>query len=103
MTRRVGPLLPDRPRTAWMALAACAGTNIFFPTRGNVRGVRLAKAVCAGCPVRQECLDYALVNKESFGVWGGMTLRERRRLLRQMHQADHPGREPTLPHDAQLM
>ncbi|MFC8823810.1 WhiB family transcriptional regulator [Streptomyces sp. NPDC057137] len=41
-----------------------------------------AKSVCLGCPVRTECLAHALDNREEFGVWGGMTERERRALLR---------------------
>ena len=42
-----------------------------------------AKAICAQCPVRQACLEYALTNRERDGVWGGATERERRRIIRQ--------------------
>lgn len=69
-------VLPARP--AWQALAACAGldANLFFPERGV--STAPAKAVCRGCPVKDECLDYALENKERFGVFGGLSERERR-------------------------
>lgn len=67
----------------WTAHAACRDMNpdIFFPTRGE--DVRPAKRVCAGCPVRQQCLDYALDNQEKYGIWGGTGERERRRLRRE--------------------
>jgi len=70
----------ERP---WAALAACrdADPDLFFAD-GN--GERTAKAlrICAGCAVQEECLDWALVARASFGVWGGTTEQERRRLLR---------------------
>jgi WhiB family redox-sensing transcriptional regulator len=58
----------------------CAQTDpeVFFPEKGG--SVREAKAVCAGCPVRTPCLEYALAHDERFGVWGGLSERERRRL-----------------------
>ncbi len=55
--------------------AACGRVD-FFPARGE--SVRDAKAVCAGCPVRSECLDFALRLKVAHGVWGGLSERERR-------------------------
>ncbi len=60
----------------------CAQTDpdAFFPDKGGAT-TRAAKAVCAGCPVRTECLTYALDRGERFGVWGGMSERERHRLL----------------------
>lgn len=62
----------------WIDRAACAGVDpeLFFPDRGE--STAPAKAVCAGCPVRAECLDHALVNVERFGIWGGTSERERR-------------------------
>ncbi|MFE7779418.1 WhiB family transcriptional regulator, partial [Streptomyces sp. NPDC057445] len=48
----------------------------------DAEGQRRAKAVCLGCPVQTECLAEALDNRIEFGVWGGMTERERRALLR---------------------
>ena len=65
----------------WSALGRCAGTD---PDALFVQGKaqRAAKAVCKGCPVVAECLADALDNRTEFGVWGGMTERERRALLR---------------------
>jgi WhiB family redox-sensing transcriptional regulator len=70
-------------RPAWMARAACRGEDpaVFFPVVGaNAAGK--AKAICARCEVREECLEYALADSESAGVWGGVAERERRRLRR---------------------
>ena len=62
----------------WFALAACRGnTNDFYPERGQ--SAAAAKTICAGCHVRQQCLDYALANREHRGIWGGLTPLERRR------------------------
>jgi WhiB family redox-sensing transcriptional regulator len=65
----------------WAVRAACRATD---PDALFVQGAaqNRAKAVCAGCPVRTECLADALDNRIEFGVWGGMTERERRALLR---------------------
>jgi len=52
--------------------------EVFFPQRGE-RAVHL-KAICAGCPVRSQCLEYALVAGEKHGIWGGASERERRRI-----------------------
>lgn len=66
--------------TRWMAQANCTDldTRLFFPGQGE--SSREAKAVCEGCIVRAECLEYALVNREIFGVWGGKSERQRRRI-----------------------
>ena len=58
--------------------------DLFFPERGA--STREAKEVCKGCIVRGECLEYALANGEKFGIWGGLSERERRRLRRQRAQ-----------------
>ena len=70
------------PLGAWSAGAACRTGH---PDELFVQGAaqNRAKAVCAGCVVRVECLADALDNRVEFGVWGGMTERERRALLRQ--------------------
>jgi WhiB family redox-sensing transcriptional regulator len=67
--------------TDWTARAACKGTD---PDELFVQGAaqNRAKLICRGCPVRTECLADALDNRIEFGVWGGMTERERRALLR---------------------
>lgn len=66
----------------WFTRAACGGTD---PDELFVQGAaqNRVKAVCLGCPVRTECLADALDSRMEFGVWGGMTERERRRVLRQ--------------------
>lgn len=68
-------------KSEWAAGAACNGTN---PDELFVQGAaqNRAKMVCMGCEVRTECLADALDNRVEFGVWGGMTERERRALLR---------------------
>jgi len=66
----------------WQSRSNCMGVDpdLFFPERGA--STREAKEVCRGCVVRDECLEYALENGEKFGIWGGMSERERRRLRR---------------------
>ncbi len=66
----------------WQDRALCAQTDpeAFFPEKGG--STREAKRICASCEVRAECLEYALQNDERFGIWGGLSERERRRLKR---------------------
>ena len=65
---------------SWRLEALCAETDpeAFFPEKGG--STRDAKRVCTGCSVRAECLEFALANDERFGIWGGLSERERRRL-----------------------
>lgn len=65
------------PLGEWVRSAACRelDTNLFYPTSG--RRPTEALAVCAECPVRNDCLEYALNNHQHWGVWGGMTERQR--------------------------
>jgi WhiB family redox-sensing transcriptional regulator len=65
---------------SWRLDALCAETDpeAFFPEKGG--STREAKRVCVGCEVRAECLEYALANDERFGIWGGLSERERRRI-----------------------
>jgi WhiB family redox-sensing transcriptional regulator len=81
------PTATDPNDTGWQDHANCADTDpdLFFPARGD--SVDDAKAVCQGCAVRAECLEYALANSEKYGVWGGMSERERRRVRRARAQA----------------
>jgi WhiB family redox-sensing transcriptional regulator len=74
------PLTPDDP--LWQEKALCAQTDpeAFFPEKGG--STREAKRICLGCEVRDACLEYALANDERFGIWGGLSERERRRLKR---------------------
>jgi WhiB family transcriptional regulator, redox-sensing transcriptional regulator len=73
-------------RGDWRSRAAClsADPDLFFPISSSGPGrdqVAKAKAICTGCPVRQECLEYALATRQIHGVWGG-TSEEERHLLR---------------------
>ncbi|MDF2708148.1 MAG: transcription factor WhiB [Nonomuraea muscovyensis] len=69
---------------AWFDDGLCAQTDpeVFFPEKGG--STRDAKQVCMACPIRVECLDYALAHEERFGVWGGASEKERRRLRQQI-------------------
>jgi WhiB family transcriptional regulator, redox-sensing transcriptional regulator len=71
---------PARFAARWRELAACrgAGLDLLFPERGE--SAEPARQVCAACPVRQPCLDYAISNRITYGIWGGLTERERRAL-----------------------
>jgi WhiB family transcriptional regulator, redox-sensing transcriptional regulator len=66
----------------WQERALCAQTDpeAFFPEKGG--STREAKRICLGCEVKDQCLDYALAHDERFGIWGGLSERERRRLKR---------------------
>jgi WhiB family redox-sensing transcriptional regulator len=72
-----GPVLGMDDDRDWILLAECQYTDpeAFFPDKGG--SVREAKRVCRSCVVRAECLEYALENDERFGVWGGLSERER--------------------------
>lgn len=74
--------LPGEGPLSWQMRALCAQTDpeAFFPEKGG--STREAKGICAECEVRAECLEYALANDERFGIWGGLSERERRRLRR---------------------
>jgi WhiB family redox-sensing transcriptional regulator len=77
----VFPLIDGTDEEAeWTERALCAQTDpeAFFPEKGG--STREAKKVCLSCDVRGECLDYALAHDERFGIWGGLSERERRRL-----------------------
>ncbi len=68
---------------AWQDLANCRGADpdLFFPERGA--STRTAKGICRECSVRPECLEFAIVSSEKFGIWGAMSERERRKIRRQ--------------------
>lgn len=80
---------------AWHDQAKCLASDpgLFFPEKGGTAygAAQFAKDICNGktgprdrpCPVLQECLEWAIVNNEGFGVWGGLSERERRRLRRE--------------------
>lgn len=86
----VAPVVPlfgtpdDDAVMGWQERALCAQTDpeAFFPEKGG--STREAKKVCTGCEVRAECLEYALANDERFGIWGGLSERERRKLKKRV-------------------
>jgi WhiB family redox-sensing transcriptional regulator len=84
---------PARFAARWRELAACRGSDleVFFPERGE--SAEPARRVCAACPVRQACLDYAITNRIAYGVWGGLTERERRTLRLGWVQASRRDRD----------
>lgn len=72
--------------TKWMADGNCAHreASTFFPSDGV--GVEVARKICADCPVKTNCLEYALEHRIEHGVWGGASERERRRIIRRRTQ-----------------
>ncbi|HEX9854919.1 MAG TPA: WhiB family transcriptional regulator [Acidimicrobiia bacterium] len=78
------------PDGSWRDHAACAGsdTDLFFPIGEDDEAAAPAKAVCAICPVREDCLQYALATNQTDGIWGGMTGAERRRLRRRLRDRE---------------
>lgn len=74
------PITEERP---WAAFAVCRDRDpdAFFPV--TPEGEREAIRVCMGCPVRMDCLEFAIEARIRFGVWGGMTEKQRRTLHRQ--------------------
>jgi WhiB family transcriptional regulator, redox-sensing transcriptional regulator len=78
-----GSIEDEGEEPGWQERALCAQTDpeAFFPEKGG--STREAKRVCGSCEVRSECLGYALEHDERFGIWGGLSERERRRLKRQ--------------------
>jgi WhiB family redox-sensing transcriptional regulator len=81
---RGGGALPFEPSSPdWEGRALCAQTDPegFYPEKGG--STKAAKQVCLGCEVREQCLQYALANDERFGIWGGLSERERRKLKKE--------------------
>lgn len=76
-------LFVEDEEEGWQERALCAQTDpeAFFPEKGG--STREAKKICTGCEVKAECLEYALANDERFGIWGGLSERERRRIKRE--------------------
>jgi WhiB family redox-sensing transcriptional regulator len=73
------PILEERP---WSAFASCQDAKdiSFFPQ--NKAQERAAKTICGICPVREECLDHALMTNERLGMWGGVSEKQRRALAK---------------------
>lgn len=86
-------------RGRWRMLAACQSIDpeLFFPVSASGKSleqVTAAKAVCAACPVRQECLAFAFRTGQAHGIWGGLTVEERQQALRR--EDNHPFYPPSL-------
>jgi WhiB family transcriptional regulator, redox-sensing transcriptional regulator len=86
---------PELAARSWQNKANCMGVDpeLFFPERGA--STREAKEVCRGCVVRGDCLEYALANGEKFGIWGGLSERERRKVRRSRALARRSAAEAT--------
>jgi WhiB family redox-sensing transcriptional regulator len=80
----------DNELLAWADSAGCANADpdLFFPPSGADTGY--ARSICRSCPVRRQCLDYALHTGQKHGIWGGMTESQRRRLRRRTHPSNAP-------------
>ena len=88
-TFRQVPLRPihahdDQWALGWKADARCRGVDpaVLYVDEDDVAGLAAAKELCAACPVRDDCLEHAIASREKIGVWGGMTPRERQRVIR---------------------
>jgi hypothetical protein len=85
-----------RIRLAWADFGSCtsADPDLFFPESGA--DTSYARSICKSCPVRRQCLDYALESGQKHGIWGGMTESQRRRQPRPSHPTQ-PGETHTHP------
>jgi WhiB family redox-sensing transcriptional regulator len=78
--------------TDWRSAAACvsADPDLFFPIAGSgpaEEQIRQARAICASCQVRQQCLEFALATEQQHGIWGGIRPEERVRMRRRQREA----------------
>jgi WhiB family redox-sensing transcriptional regulator len=82
-TELLEALKEDGLDMAWQDFANCRGANpdLFFPERGA--STRTAKSICRECTVQDQCLEFAIVSSEKFGIWGGMSERERRKIRKE--------------------
>ena len=88
-----GPLLTGALDLSWQDAGACQYTDpdLGIPEKGG--STREAKRICQGCPVQARCLEYALDNEIMFGIWGGKSPQQRRRLLTGQHEARQAERD----------
>lgn len=71
----------------WHDFAACKGaTAVFFPPKGGLHTAHIARAICAGCPVAEPCLEEALSSNTQHGIWAGHTVKELRVIRRQRRE-----------------
>lgn len=92
LPRRKGSYLMDSstdcvPGVKWRAVAACIGTeaNLWFPKGGASHE---ARRICRTCPVQVECLEYSLLTRQQWGLWGGVGQEARRRLIKKNRRLD---------------
>lgn len=99
MTNRTLNRTAPAPNRDWADLGRCATADpeLFFPQPGADSTV--ARAICRTCPVRRQCLEYALVTGQRHGIWGGMTESQRRRLRRHHPAAGTPMADEVEPAD----
>ena len=83
---------------SWADMGSCtsADPDLFFPPSGV--DTAYARSICRSCPVRRECLDFALASGQKHGIWGGMTESQRRRLRRRTHPSNPIERNPVARH-----
>ena len=84
-TKEVGGLTAQH----WRSIGLCKGSDtlVFYPPSDDDTLAEEAKTICSACAVRKPCLEFALTTREKHGVWGGLTERERRRVLRQRRRS----------------
>jgi WhiB family redox-sensing transcriptional regulator len=84
VTSQVTPLIITASPGAWQGQGLCIDLSdtAFFLDGDDYAGLKKAKAVCAQCPVKDECLDFAIESNQSLGVWGGASPNERRQIRR---------------------
>jgi WhiB family redox-sensing transcriptional regulator len=82
MTTRSSEREAETEQRPWVLDSACRGLDsaMFFP--GQDGDAEPALLVCSGCAVRDECLDFAVETRQRYGIWGGTTERQRRRIMR---------------------
>jgi WhiB family redox-sensing transcriptional regulator len=79
----------------WLEQANCKNkdTSIFFPDYGLPGAMKIAKKakeICSRCSVKTECLEFAIENREEFGIWGGMMVNERKKLISKRRRSSMP-------------
>jgi WhiB family redox-sensing transcriptional regulator len=74
---------------SWKQQARCLGVDpeVFYPDEEDEQGAELAKQICDSCPVCEVCLEHAIGVREKWGIWGGLTARERRRIIRRRRRS----------------
>lgn len=97
--------LEDLPPEDWREQSSCSQIDpeLFYPDKENHLSPKTAKKVCAGCPVLDQCLDWALETREKHGIWGGLTETERNVLLKNRFPSEASSQLESLPTEADPM